>query len=86
MHSYIAYFYVYRSQIYTILLILNDLLRTLVKYAEQAIDWYNITHMLAKPDKFQAIVLSKSDSPVSRKSNNSETAKSVKLLGFEIDH
>ena len=42
--------------------------------------------MLAKPDKFQAIVLSKSDNPVSRKSNNSETAKSVKLLGFEIDH
>lgn len=42
--------------------------------------------MLAKPDKFQAIVLSKSDSPVSRKSNNSETAKLVKLLGFEIDH
>ena len=42
--------------------------------------------MLAKPDKFQAIVLSKSDSPVSHKSNTSETAKPLKLLGFEIDH
>ena len=42
--------------------------------------------MLAKPDKLQVIVLSKTDSSVSHKSNNIETDKSVKLLGFERDH
>ena len=42
--------------------------------------------MLAKPDKFQTIVLGKTDSPVSHKSNIIETAKSIKLLGFKIDH
>ena len=46
--------------------------------------------MSANPDKFQAIVLSKTDSSVSHKSNiyhnNIETAKSVKLLDVEINH
>ena len=46
--------------------------------------------MLANPDKFQAIALSKINSLMSHKLNvyddNIETTKSIKLIGIEIDH
>ena len=46
--------------------------------------------MIANLDKFQAIVLSKTDSLVTHELNiydsNIETTKSVKLLGIELDH
>ena len=46
--------------------------------------------MIANPDKFQAIGLSKTDSSVSHElnlyHNNIETTSSAKLLGVEIDH
>ena len=46
--------------------------------------------MIANLDKFQAIVLSKTDSSVTHELNiydsNIETTKSVKLLGIELDH
>ena len=68
---------------------INDLC-TLESKAEQAIDWFNINHMIAKSDKFQAIVLCKTDSSVSHKfiiyDKNIETTKSVKLLNIEIAH
>ena len=52
-----TYFYEYRIYIYIILLKtilfllleknINDLLRALENKAEQAIDWFNINHMIA---------------------------------------
>ena len=64
---------------------LNDLLRTLEKESESAIDWFRSNNMIGNPDKFQAIVINK------RRENQIthskiETTKSVKSLGIEIDN
>ena len=49
-----------------------------------------MNHMTANPDKYQVIVLSKTDSSVSHKlnicDNDIETTKPVKLISVEIDH
>ena len=46
--------------------------------------------MIANPEKLPAIFLRKTDNSVSHKVNtydiNTETTKSIKLLGVEIDH
>ena len=38
---------------------LNDLLRTLEKESESAVDWFKNNNMIANPDKFQAIIMNK---------------------------
>ena len=38
---------------------LNDLLRTLEKESESAVDWFRNNNMIANPDKFQAIIMNK---------------------------
>ena len=57
---------------------------------EQATEWCNNIHMIANPEKLPAIFLSKTDNSVSQKVNiydiNTETTKSIKLPGVEIDH
>ena len=64
---------------------LNDLLRTLEKESESAIDWFRSNNMIGNPDKFQAIIMNK------RRENQTthskiEATKSVKSLGIEIDN
>ena len=56
-----TYFYAYRIHIYITATcrIINDFLRTLEKEAEQAIYRFNNNPMIA--DKFQVILLSKTD-------------------------
>ena len=38
---------------------LNDLLRTLEKESESAVDWVKNINMIANPDTFQAIITNK---------------------------
>ena len=70
---------------------LNDLLRTLEKESESAVDWFRNNNMIANPDKFQAIIMNKRrENQITHKlkiyNNEIETTKSVKLLGIEIDN
>ena len=70
---------------------LNDLLRTLEKESESAVDWFRNNNMIANPDKFQAIIMNKRrENHITHKSkiynNEIETPKSVKLPGLEIDN
>ena len=71
---------------------LNDLLYTLEKESESAIDLFmNNNKMIADPDKFQAIIMNKRrENQVTHKlkmyNNEIETTKSVKLLAIGIDN
>ena len=57
---------------------------------ENAIGWFNNSHMIANPAKLPVIFFSKTDNSVSHKlnicDNNTETSSLVKLVGMEIDH
>ena len=68
---------------------LTNLCQTLEKESESAIDWFENNNMIANPDNFQAIILSKNATDVTHKlsiyNNEIETTKSVKLLGVKID-
>ena len=71
--------------------ILNDLLRTLGKESESAVDWFRKNNTIANPDKFQAIIVNKRrENQITHKlkiyNNEIETTKSVKLLGIAIDN
>ena len=70
---------------------LNDLLRTLEKELESAIDWFKNNNMVANPEKFQAFIMNKRrENQITHKlkicKNEIETTKSVQLLGVEIDN
>ena len=70
---------------------LNDLLRTLEKESESAVDWFRNNNIIANPDKFQAIVMNKRrKNQIKHKlkiyNNEIETTKSVNLLSIEIDN
>ena len=70
---------------------LNDLLHTLEKESESAVDWFRNNNVITNPDKFQAIVMNKrKENQIIHKlqicNNEIETTKSVKLLGIEIDN
>ena len=70
---------------------LNDLLRTLKKEPESAVDWFRNNNMTVNPDKFQGIIMNKRrENQITHKlkiyTNEIETTKSVKLLGIEIDN
>ena len=69
---------------------LASLCHTLEKESESAIDWFKNNSMIANPDKFQAIILSKNATDVTHKlkiyDNEIETSKSVTLLGVETDY
>ena len=71
--------------------ILNDLLRTLGKESESAVDWFRKNNAIANPDKFQAIIVNKRrENQITHKlkiyNNEIETTKSVELLSIEIDN
>ena len=66
--------------------ILTNLCQTLENESESGIDWFKNNSMIANPDKFQAIILSKIAADVTHKLSFYETTKSVKLLGVEIDY
>ena len=70
---------------------LEELINTLEKESQAAIDWFKSNEMIVNPDKFQAIIIKKSykmaDSyslNINGETINSES--SVKLLGVEIDN
>ena len=70
---------------------LNDLLRTLEKESESAVDWFRNNNMIANPDKFQAIIMNKRrENQITHTlkiyHNEIEATKSVKLLGIGIDN
>ena len=70
---------------------LNNLLRTLGKESESAVDWFRNNNMTANPNKFQAIIMNgKRENQITHKfktyNNEIETTKSVKLLCIEIDN
>ena len=57
---------------------------------EEAIDWFSNNAMAANPDKFQAILLAPSIretliKPINIKDSTITTARSVNILGIEID-
>ena len=62
----------------------------LEKEPESAIDWFKNNSMIANPDKFQAVILSKNAIDFTHKlrinNNKIETSKSVKLLEVEIHY
>ena len=70
---------------------LKDLLRTLEKESESAIDCFRSNKIMANPDKFQAIIMNKKrKNQITHKlkiySDDIEAIKSVTLLGIEIDN
>ena len=70
---------------------LSDLLRTLEKESESAVDWFRNNTMIANTDKFQAILMNKRrEEQITHKlkiyNNEIEATKSAKLLGIEIDN
>ena len=69
---------------------LNDLLHTLEKESESAVDWFKNINMIANPDKFQAIITNKGrENQITHNlklyNNEIGTAKSVNLLGIDYD-
>ena len=69
----------------------NDLITTLEKGGEEAIDWLSKNKMIPNPDKFKAIILKKDRSDTSNmnlKIDNQEikTASSVELIGIKLDN
>ena len=68
---------------------MSNLIQTLEKESETAVDWFNQNKMIVNPEKFQAMLLQK------RKENNQsclkinnqtvKTTNCVKLLGINID-
>ena len=70
---------------------LTELLHTLEKEPESAVDWFKETNMIVNLDKFQAIIMNKRrEYQITRKlkiySNGIEATKSVKLLDVQIDN
>ena len=70
---------------------LNDLLHTLEKESESAVDWFRNNNVRAGPDRFQAIIMNKRrENQITHKlkiyNNEIKTTKSVKLLGIEINN
>ena len=72
---------------------LNNLLRTLEKESESALDWFKSNNMIgleANPDRFHAIINKRRKNAITHKlkiyNNEIETIKSVKLLDIEIDN
>ena len=72
---------------------LNNLLRTLEKESESALDWFKSNNMIgleANPDRFHAIINKRGENAITHKlkiyNNEIETTKSVKLLGIKIDN
>ena len=72
---------------------LNNLLRTLEKESESAVDWFKSNNMIgleANPDRFHAIINKRRKNAITHKlkiyNNEIETIKSVKLLDIEIDN
>ena len=69
---------------------LNNLLRTLEKESESALDWFRTNNMIANPDRFHAIINKRRKNAITHKlkiyNNEIETIKSVKLLDIEIDN
>ena len=72
---------------------LNNLLRTLEKESESALDWFrtnNVIGLEANPDRFHAIINKRRKNAITHKlkiyNNEIETIKSVKLLDIEIDN
>ena len=69
----------------------NDLLHTIEKESESAVDWFKNINMIANPDKFQAIITNKGrENQITHNSklynNEIETTKSVNLLGIDYDN
>ena len=68
---------------------MNNLIQTLEKESETAVEWFNQNKMIINPDKFQAMLLEK------RNENNQSCLKinnqtiintnCMKLLGINID-
>ena len=69
---------------------LNNLLRTLEKESESALDWFRTNNVIANPDRFHAIINKRRKNAITHKlkiyNNEIETIKSVKLLDIEIDN
>ena len=70
---------------------LNDLLPTLEKKSESAVDWFRNNNMTANPDKSQAVIMNKRREIqithiLKTYKNEIQTTKSVKILGIEIDN
>ena len=68
---------------------MNNLIHTLEKESETAVEWFNQNKMTVNPDKFQAMLLEKKNenNQSSFKINNQriKTTNCVKLLGTNID-
>ena len=70
---------------------LNNLLYTLEKESESAVDWSKKNNMITNPYKFQAIIMNKGkDNQITHSlkiyNNETETTKSARLLGIGIDN
>ena len=60
---------------------------TLEKDSEKAIDWFRRNNMIVNPEKFQSMILQRSDvHTIEIDGNKIETTNSVDLLGVYIDN
>ena len=68
---------------------MSNLIQTLEKESETAVDWFNQNKMIVNPEKFQAMLLEKrnENNQSCLKINNQtiKTTNCVKLLGINID-
>ena len=64
-------------------------MKILEQVSELAVSWLKESKMIVNADKFQAIVLNKKESEAKNKltihNNDTESTKSVKLLGITVD-
>ena len=66
----------------------ENLLDDLVNDAKAAVTWFHENHMVANPEKFQSIILSRNGgvcTPISVKNNDLCPANEIKVLGVTLD-
>ena len=68
----------------------TELVNSLEKDSQNAIDWFKINHMIANPDKFKAIIINKQGKDtcgieLNINGDKIYTQKEVELLGISID-
>ena len=89
IHSKVTHNFVDRNTITVTCNSLTELLKTLEQNSESAVSYFKQNESIVNVDKFQAIILNKKESEAKYKlninNNDTESTKSVKLLGKTIE-
>ena len=64
---------------------MSNLIQTLEKKSETAVEWFNQNKMIANPDQFQPMLLENNQSCLKINNKTIKMANCVQLLGINID-